>query len=146
MGLPHQSHTPHTSHPKRSESRSHHVHNTMGDDTGKLIAVIGDEDTVTGFVLAGVGHRNMEGSNFLVVKEGETPLPTVEAAFVTLTSRVDVGILLINQHVANTIRHLLNDYTKPFPTVLEIPSKDHPYDADKDYIMVRVNQMLGHST
>ena len=42
----------------------------MLDDSGKLIAVIGDEDTVTGFVLAGVGHRNVEGSNFLVVKEG----------------------------------------------------------------------------
>ena len=42
----------------------------MQDDSGKLIAVIGDEDTVTGFVLAGVGHRNVQGSNFLVVKEG----------------------------------------------------------------------------
>eukprot|EP00605_Chrysophyceae_sp_TOSAG23-4_P000472 GSChrysophyteH1.ASY1.ANO1.531.1 assembled CDS len=114
------------------------------DDTGKLIAVIGDEDTVTGFVLAGVGHRNVEGSNFLVVKE-DTPVPVIEETFNTLTNRTDVGILLINQHVANTIRHLLNDYVKPFPTILEIPSKDHPYDAEKDYIMVRVNQMLGFS-
>lgn len=114
------------------------------DDTGKLIAVIGDEDTVTGFVLAGVGHRNVEGSNFLVVKE-DTPVPVIEETFNTLTNRTDVGILLINQHVANTIRHLLNDYIKPFPTILEIPSKDHPYDAEKDYIMVRVNQMLGFS-
>ena len=114
------------------------------DDSGKLIAVIGDEDTVTEFVLAGVGHRNVEGSNFLVVKD-DTPIPTVEEAFKSLTSRPDVGILLINQHVANTIRHLLNDYIQPFPTILEIPSKDHPYDADKDYIMVRVNQMLGFS-
>ncbi len=37
-------------------------------DGSKLIAVIGDEDTVTGFILAGVGHRTPEGSNFLVVK------------------------------------------------------------------------------
>ena len=28
---------------------------------GKLVAVIGDEDTVTGFVLAGVGQRNVAG-------------------------------------------------------------------------------------
>ena len=28
----------------------------VGGD-GKLIAIIGDEDTVTGFVLAGVGHH-----------------------------------------------------------------------------------------
>lgn len=37
---------------------------------GKLIGVIGDEDTVTGFLLAGVGHRTTEGANFLVVKPG----------------------------------------------------------------------------
>jgi len=40
------------------------------NESGKLIAVIGDEDTVTGFVLAGVGHRTVEGQNFLVVKSG----------------------------------------------------------------------------
>lgn len=34
----------------------------------KLVGVIGDEDTVTGFILAGVGHRTAEGTNFLVVK------------------------------------------------------------------------------
>ncbi len=39
-------------------------------DTGKLVGVIGDEDTVTGFLLAGVGHRTTEGANFLVVKPG----------------------------------------------------------------------------
>lgn len=39
----------------------------MSDGT-KLIGVIGDEDTVTGFILAGVGHRTAEGTNFLVVK------------------------------------------------------------------------------
>ena len=33
----------------------------MGDQ-GKLVAVIGDEDTVTGFVLAGTGHRNVRGA------------------------------------------------------------------------------------
>ena len=47
---------------------------THMDESGKLIAVIGDEDTVTGFLLAGVGHRNAEGQNFLVVKPGKSPL------------------------------------------------------------------------
>jgi V-type H+-transporting ATPase subunit F len=37
-------------------------------DGTKLVGVIGDEDTVTGFILAGVGHRTAEGTNFLVVK------------------------------------------------------------------------------
>ena len=29
------------------------------------------------------------------------------------------------------------------PTILEIPSKDQPYDATKDSIMHRVNMVLG---
>ena len=40
-------------------------------EDGKLVGVIGDEDTVTGFLLAGVGHRTVEGQNFLVVKPGD---------------------------------------------------------------------------
>jgi V-type H+-transporting ATPase subunit F len=40
---------------------------------------------------------------------------------------------------------VLNEYTKAIPTVLEIPSKDQPYDPEKDYIMQRVNMMLGHA-
>ena len=149
-------------------------------EEGKLIAVIGDEDTVTGFLLAGVGHRNASSTNFLVVKSGpgarrsraqlrespiaertralscprgaDTPVSVIESSFNEFTSRDDVGIVLINQHVrvaellsldlssrsalltrvslppqiANEIRHLLKDYTKTIPTVLEMPSKDQP--------------------
>lgn len=47
---------------------------SITDDTGKLIAVIGDEDTVTGFVLAGIGQKSVDGSNFLVVKGGKCRL------------------------------------------------------------------------
>lgn len=33
-----------------------------------IVAIIGDEDTVTGFILAGVGERNTKGdTNFLIV-------------------------------------------------------------------------------
>uniref|UniRef100_M4BN96 V-type proton ATPase subunit F n=1 Tax=Hyaloperonospora arabidopsidis (strain Emoy2) TaxID=559515 RepID=M4BN96_HYAAE len=113
----------------------------MSDGT-KLVGVIGDEDTVTGFILAGIGHRTTEGTNFLVVKS-TTPVSAIESSFRSLTSRDDIGILLINQHVAEEIRHLLNTYDKTIPTVLEIPSKDSPYDPTKDYIMKRVNLMLG---
>jgi V-type H+-transporting ATPase subunit F len=58
-------------------------------------------------------------------------------------NRPDVAILLINQHVANDIRHLIRDYNKVIPTILEIPSKDQPYDPTQDYIMQRVNMVLG---
>ena len=75
---------------------------------------------MTGFILAGVGHRNSEGQNFLVVKSGcfwyknnlhthfsilfwffekDTEVKVVEDFFKLLTQRNDVGIILINQHV-----------------------------------------------
>ena len=111
-------------------------------EVGKLVAVIGDEDTVTGFLLAGVGHRTAQGSNFLIVKQ-DTQLATIEETFQTLTQRDDIGIILINQHIANDIRHVLKDYNATIPTVLEIPSKEHPYDPEQDYIMQRVNMFLG---
>jgi V-type H+-transporting ATPase subunit F len=44
----------------------------MVDESGKLIAIIGDIDTVSGFLLSGVGHRTSQSTNFLVVKEGES--------------------------------------------------------------------------
>ena len=62
-----------------------------------------------------------------------------------MTQRKDVGIILINQHVANEIRSTLRNYDKLIPTVLEIPSKDIPYDPEKDYIMQRVSMVLGGS-
>lgn len=111
-------------------------------EVGKLVAVIGDEDTVTGFLLAGVGHRTADGSNFLIVKQ-DTKLQQVEQAFKQFSSREDIGIILINQHIANDIRHVLKDYNATIPTVLEIPSKEHPYDPEQDYIMQRVNMFLG---
>ena len=67
----------------------------------------------------------------------------IESTFTALTQRNDVGIILINQHVANDIRHLLSTYSQTIPTVLEIPSKDYPYDPEKDTIMQRVNLYLG---
>mmetsp|Transcript_2370 Transcript_2370/g.1702 ORF Transcript_2370/g.1702 Transcript_2370/m.1702 type:complete len:125 (+) Transcript_2370:77-451(+) len=116
--------------------------NATTDETGKLIAVIGDEDTVVGFLLAGVGHRNAEGQNFLVVNS-DTEIPVVEEFFRKVTTRNDIGIVLINQFAANLIRPLVRDYQKMIPTILEIPSKDLPYDASQDSIMQRVNMVLG---
>jgi len=100
------------------------------------------QDTVTGFLLAGIGHRTAKGSNFLIVKQ-DTKLQLVEEAFQDFSTRDDVGIILINQHVANDIRHVLKDYNETIPTVLEIPSKEHPYDPEQDYIMVSFPVVFG---
>ena len=52
-------------------------------------------------------------------------------------------MLLINQVFAGMIRHLLDAYTKPVPAILEIPSKDAPYDPSQDSILQRVRFMFG---
>ena len=43
----------------------------------------------------------------------------------------------VSYQIAEMIRHLLDHYEKPIPAVLEIPSKDHPYDPTKDSILRR---------
>ncbi|KAJ2920215.1 hypothetical protein MD484_g80, partial [Candolleomyces efflorescens] len=108
-----------------------------------LIAVIGDEDSITGLLLAGIGHVNeQQKKNFLVV-DSKTPVATIEATFNEYTERKDIAILLINQHIAEKIRPTVDKYNKAFPTLLEIPSKDHPYDPSKDSILKRVQKLFG---
>jgi V-type H+-transporting ATPase subunit F len=56
-----------------------------------------------------------------------------------------VAVLLINQVIAGMIRHLMDAYTKPVPAILEIPSKDAPYDPSQDSVLQRVRFMFGES-
>eukprot|EP00906_Rhabdomonas_costata_P005465 RCo008189 len=119
---------------------------TFRDGEERLISIIGDEDTVTGFLLAGVGDcdRRKNMTNFLMVDKN-TQLSAIEAAFKSFSTRSDIAIILINQHIAEDIRYLLNDYHKTIPTVLEIPSKDFGYDTNKDPVFKRVKQQLGET-
>jgi V-type H+-transporting ATPase subunit F len=102
--------------------------------------------------------------NFLVV-DHKTEASAIEQAFDLFTQeRKDIAILLINQHVrvriasivptwhitnfvaaqiADRIRHKVDSYTAAFPSLLEIPSKDHPYDPDKDSVLKRVRKLFG---
>eukprot|EP00055_Hartaetosiga_balthica_P005222 m.15064 g.15064 ORF g.15064 m.15064 type:complete len:120 (-) comp4408_c0_seq2:939-1298(-) len=108
----------------------------------KLLAVIGDEDTCTGFLLGGVGDINSKReTNYLIVTK-DTTVTTIEDAFKSFVARPDIAIILINQSVAETIRHLLDLHTEAIPAVLEIPSKDHPYDSSKDSILNRARGMF----
>jgi V-type H+-transporting ATPase subunit F len=61
-----------------------------------LIAVLGDEPTVTGFLLTGIGERNRKGeANFLVVTK-DTTQNQVEIAFKKMLDREDIGIILVS--------------------------------------------------
>ncbi|KAG6332332.1 hypothetical protein ID866_6760 [Astraeus odoratus] len=116
-------------------------HTSFKDRT--LLAVIGDEDSITGLLLAGVGHINeQQKKNFLVV-DPKTQVSSIEAAFQEFTERKDIAILLINQHIADKIRPTVDRYQQAFPTLLEIPSKDHPYDPAKDSVLKRVQKLFG---
>lgn len=111
------------------------------NENNMLLSIIGDEETVTGFLLAGIGERNENSTNFLIVNSS-TEKAQIEDFFKSLISRKDIGIILISQHVAEIIRETLDAYDEIIPTVLEIPSKNHPYSIEKDSIMQKALRQL----
>ncbi|VDN99282.1 unnamed protein product [Rodentolepis nana] len=107
---------------------------------GRLIAVIGDEDTITGFLLGGIGELDIDRRpNYLAVTK-DTPISDIEDAFKTFTSREDIAIILIVQNVADVIRHLVDAHTSPMPAVLEIPMimSDYQLNADAEEFVPQV--------
>mmetsp|Transcript_14372 Transcript_14372/g.21837 ORF Transcript_14372/g.21837 Transcript_14372/m.21837 type:complete len:133 (-) Transcript_14372:147-545(-) len=108
-----------------------------------LIAIIGDEDTVTGFLLAGIGQRDSSGTtNFLVCDE-TTKRAKIVQSFRGFCARLDISIILITQDIAGEIRKEISEHLEVIPTVLEIPSKASKYDKGKDPIVRRVYRLLG---
>ncbi|KAI0283409.1 F subunit of V-type ATPase [Russula aff. rugulosa BPL654] len=95
-------------------------------------------DTITGLLLAGIGQVTQDQKNFFIV-EPKTEIQSIEATFSEYTQREDIAILLINQH--NSTRS--GQISKAFPALLEIPSKDHPYDPSKDSVLKRVQKLFG---
>merc|ERR1719230_2318477 len=110
------------------------------------MAMIADEDMLAGFILAGIGQRDGQGNtNFLAVN-ASTRRAEIEAAFKQMTARNDVGVVIIGQHIADMIRHAVNEYQaegKVIPTILEVPNKDHPYNPNTDSVMQRVKVFMG---
>ncbi|WFD39215.1 H(+)-transporting V1 sector ATPase subunit F [Malassezia japonica] len=108
-----------------------------------LIALIADEDSTTGFILSGIGDVNKEGNKNFFIVDNRTSVSDIEEAFLDFTKeREDIAIVLINQHIADKIRPLVDKYVQAFPALLEIPSKDHPYDPSKDGVLKRVQKMF----
>lgn len=107
------------------------------------ICVIGDEDTVTGFLMSGVGQRDHNGKTNYFIIDNKTRRQDIEQAWKDFTERKDCGVVLINQHIADMIRYLVDLHSAVIPTILEIPSKEHPYDVTKDSVMQRVKVFFG---
>uniref|UniRef100_A0A6G3MMV3 V-type proton ATPase subunit F (Trinotate prediction) n=1 Tax=Henneguya salminicola TaxID=69463 RepID=A0A6G3MMV3_HENSL len=108
-----------------------------------LIGLIGDEDTCVGFLLAGIGDINKQRQkNFLIVTK-DTIYSEIEDFFNKLITRNDIAIIMITQQIAERIRHLIAKHDKIIPTIVEIPSKEHPYEPSKDPILKRARTLLG---
>lgn len=46
--------------------------------------------------------------------------------------------------MANEIRPLIDEFNELSPALVEIPSKDHPYDASRDWVMAKVKRMFAN--
>lgn len=107
------------------------------------IYIIGDEDSVVGFLLAGIGFKDGLGRKNFFIVNSKTNKSEIEDIFKEYTSKNDCGVILINQQIADEIRYLVDLNDKIIPTILEIPSKDKPFDPNKDSIIQRVKLFFG---
>lgn len=114
--------------------------------TDLKVAVIGDEQTVCGMILGGMGAVDGQGNKNFFVVDGKTRAHEIEQAFLSYTQRKDIAMIMMTQTLANMIRNVVDDFARSgqfVPAVVEIPSKDVPYDAKKDPIMQRVQMFFG---
>lgn len=68
--------------------------------------------------------------NYLIVDKNTT-VNEIEETFKNFCSRDDIAIILINQYIAEQIRFAIDEHTASIPAILEIPSKEAPYDPTK---------------
>jgi V-type H+-transporting ATPase subunit F len=87
----------------------------------RRLAVMGDEETLIGFLIAGV--ENLHSDPNLVQVTEETSEEDLRRMFHVLTKRRDIAIVLICDFVAEKIRAEIQEYKDPVPSILEIPSK-----------------------
>lgn len=94
--------------------------------------VIGDQDTVLGFSLAGV-----EGKAVASREETET-------AFSEVMDKSDIAIVVITEKCAGWIRDRIENYlfTKDFPLIVEIPDRTGP-NPDRPSLKQTINAAIG---
>lgn len=94
--------------------------------------IIGDEDAVLGFGLVGV-----KGKKAFTAEEAES-------AFRTALEDKDIGIIIIEDKIADLIRPLVDRYifTEQFPLIVEIPGREGR-DPSRSDIRAMVNNAIG---
>lgn len=114
--------------------------------TDLKVAVIGDEQVVCGMILGGMGAVDGTGKKNFFVVDAKTRSHEIAEAFTEYTARKDIAMIMLTQSLANQIRNVVDDFARSgqtVPAVVEIPSKDVPYEAKKDPIMQRVQMFFG---
>ncbi|KAK9869719.1 hypothetical protein WA026_003457 [Henosepilachna vigintioctopunctata] len=126
------------------QSRS--VHSIAEQYTeGHLIALVGEEDTIVGFLLAGIGERTGKEVNFAVVGHEATE-EEIMSHIERFIVREDIAIILVTFEAAAKIKQFLVHYHSFLPVIMEIPSKYHGYNPDEDEIMARLINAFGSSS
>ena len=94
--------------------------------------VIGDEDTVLGFQLAGVEGEAVENPD------------EAERAFDKALENHDYGIVIITERIAELIREHVDRFifTEAFPLILEIPDRVGKIEGRLD-LRQMVNRAIG---
>ncbi|KAM0672561.1 subunit F of V-type ATPase [Ordospora colligata] len=90
-------------------------------DRRTRIGMIGDEETLLGFLIAGIESTN-ETPNLVYVTH-DTSEDDLRKNFRALTSREDLAMILICDFVAEKIEDDISRYKETIPAILIIPSK-----------------------
>jgi V/A-type H+-transporting ATPase subunit F len=97
------------------------------------IAVMGDSDTVTGFMLGGI-------------KDGY-PVKNLEEAEQTLEklSKTDVSIIIITEKIGDELRTIIDKLTKErtLPMIIEIPDKTGSIERESEPLSKLIKRVIG---
>lgn len=97
------------------------------------IAIIGDQDTVTGFMLGGI-------------KDGY-PVKNAEEADKTLEElvRKDYSIIIITEKIGDKLRDKIDSLTseRALPMIIEIPDKAGSIERETDPLRELIKRVIG---
>ena len=97
------------------------------------IAVMGDPDTVTGFMLGGI-------------KEGY-PVRNMEEADQTLEKliKTDISIIIITEKIGDELRTNIDKLTKErtLPMIIEIPDKNGSIEIESEPLNKLIKRVIG---
>lgn len=99
------------------------------------VAVIGDNDTVSGFRLGGIKQA-------IVVNNAEEAIVAFDKF---LDDEISIIIIIITQQMANEIREHINKRigSEVLPMIIEIPDKDGSSQGSSDQINDLIKRVIG---